>query len=565
MLPPHRIKEKAFMDNSCDGKYSADDYSEFILREGTIGRQALDRYGDHCVEVINDKWIIASFNIKNTTDPTLERLSYGLLPKMYGLCDITAVNAGGVTIVREQPALGLYGQGTYICIIDTGINWRHKAFINEDGTSKIEVIMDQASGMLFTNDDINEALNGSGADIPGDDIGHGTYMAGIAAGKYDRAKGFSGVAPQAKLIVVRLRQAKGFLRDFYLVPEGVPAYSEADIMRAVAFASEYATQKKITLSYAIGLGTTLGSHTGASPLGSILADEGGIAGRCVSVAAGNEGNERLHYEGHMTGEGLQRVEIKVGEGENGFICELWSFAPEVYSIEIISPTGQIINRLPARTGRSTILNFAFENTVIDVYYQLYESLSGQNMVALRFEHPASGIWVLNVYGRELTDGRYNIWIMNRDFLSGDTFFIGSSPYTTITNPANIYECITVVAYNHRDNSIYYKNSRGYNSYGLIKPDFAAPGVGLLVPSGEGDDTYVSASGTSIASGYYAGMAALLQEYGIIRGNLPFLRTSEIKNITISGCSRQDGLKYPNREWGYGTVNLYNSLESLRRE
>ena len=565
MLTCHRIEKKLIMDNSCDGKYSKEEYSEFILREGTIGRQALDRYGDHCVEVINDKWIISSFNVKNTTDPTLERISYGLLPKMYGLCDITSVNAGGVGIVREQPVLGLYGQGTYICIIDTGINWRHKAFINEDGTSKIVVLMDQESGIVYTNDDINEALDGSGGNIPEDEIGHGTYMAGIAAGNYDRAGGFSGVAPRAKLVVIKLRKANDFLRKFYLVPDGVPAYSEADVMRAVAFASEYASQEKITLSYAIGVGTSLGSHTGASPLGSILADEGGIAGRCVSVAAGNEGNERLHYEGHMTDEGPQRVEIRVGEGENGFICELWSFAPEVYSIEIISPTGQIINRVPTRTGRSTVLNFAFENTVIDVYYQLYESLSGQNMVAMRFESPAAGVWVLNVYGRDITDGRYNIWIMNREFLSGDTFFTGSSPYTTITNPANIYESISVTAYNHRDNSIYFKNSRGYNSYGLIKPDFAAPGVGILVPSGEGEDKYVSASGTSIAVAYYAGMAALLQEYGIIRGNLPFLRTSEIKNITISGCLRQDGLKYPNREWGYGTVNLYNSLESLRRE
>ena len=259
------------------------------------------------------------------------------------------------------------------------------------------------------------------------------------------------------------------------------------------------------------------------------------------------------------------MEIRVGEGEEGFICELWSFAPEVYSVEIISPTGQIINRLPARTGRSTVLNFAFENTVIDVYYQLYESLSGQNLAALRFVRPAAGIWVLNVYGRDLTSGRYDIWIMNRQFLSGDTYFISSDPYTTVTNPANMYECISVAACNHRDNSIYYRNGRGYNAYDLIKPDFTAPGVNIRVPSALDSDSYVLADGTSIATGYYAGFAALLQEYGIIRGNLPFLRTAEIKNITISGCTRQDGLEYPNREWGYGAVNLYNSLESLRRE
>lgn len=99
------------------------------------------------------------------------------------------MNAAGITAVRQQPVLELYGSGTYIAIIDTGINWRHEAFLNSDGSSRIEVMWDQQTNRIYYNRDINEAL-ADGGDIPGDDIGHGTYMAGVAAGNINRQSGF---------------------------------------------------------------------------------------------------------------------------------------------------------------------------------------------------------------------------------------------------------------------------------------------------------------------------------------------------------------------------------------
>lgn len=538
---------------------------EFILREGEYTRRSLAPFDDYCISKISPKWILASFNTRYIANPTNEAITYENLPKLYGLSDINAVNSAGIAAVREQPVLELYGQSTYIAVIDTGINWRHEAFINEDGTTRIEILWDQEGNMTYTSEDINRALRGEEADIPLDDIGHGTYIAGIAAGKINRAAGFSGVAPSAKLIVVRLKQAKNFLRDFYLIKKGVPAYSESDIIRAVAFVSDYVDTHKITVSYVISLGSSLGSHIGASPLCDILSDEAKVPGRCVTIAGGNEGNERLHFTGKVTGAEPQRVEIRVGEGERGFTCELWSFAPEIYSVEIISPSGQVINKLPVRTERSTILTFFFEDTTVDIYYKIFDGHSGQNFVAIRFDKPAAGIWTLNVYGRDLTSGNYDIWIMNRDFLTADTYFVSSDPYTTITNPANEENCICVTAYDNRNNSIYLKNSRGYNSLELIRPDFVAPGVELVAPTAYGTSGYETVSGGSIAAAFYGGFAALLLEYGIVRGRVPFMRTAEIRNITISGCVRRDGIVTPNREWGYGSVNLYNSLENLRKE
>lgn len=547
----------------CNDTFASEEYTEFILREGYYTRRSLEPFEDYCIVGINDKWAIASFNIRLTQESTFESLGYSFLPKIYGLSDVTAVNSTGVGAVRQQPFLELYGSGTYIAIIDTGINWRHEAFINRDGTSRIAVMWDQQSNIVYDNSMINAALNGNGS-VPGDDIGHGTYMAGIAAGNIDVNAGFTGAAPYAGLIVVRLQPAKRFLRNFYFVRDDVPAYSETDLMRAVAFVSDYAERNGITVSYAIGMGTSLGSHAGISPLADYLGDEAEKPGRCITLAVGNEGNERLHFAGRITGDGPQSVELRVGRNENGFVCELWSMAPEVYTVELVSPSGQVINRLPSRTGISNVFSFLFENTVVEVYYQLFEKSSGQNVVAMRFDNPAEGIWTINVYGRDLTSGRYDIWIDNRDFVSTDTYFIISDPYETVTNPANVQECIAAASYDHRDNSLYLKNGRGYNSNGIIKPDFAAPGVDILVPDATNPSGYVRRSGSSIAAAFTAGVAALLQEYGNKSGNMLYLTTPVIKNILISGCTRKQGITYPNREWGYGTLNLYNSIDNLRR-
>lgn len=537
------------MDLECKNEHNSEEFVEFIFREGKLARKIISSVGNFCISSINSKWAVLSASMQEASAILSRGTAYAEIPGIYGLSDLSAENASGILAVREQPVLGLKGQGTYIAVIDTGIRWRHEAFINENNTTKIEILWDQESGKIFTSDDINAALRGANIDIPGDEIGHGTFLAGIAAGKSNDKEGFSGVAPYARLIVVKLRQAKNFLRNFYFVKEGAPAYSEVDLMTAVRFVADYVNNKEIPVSLCMGVGTSLGSHSGASPLASMLADEAGKIGTCVTLASGNEGNERLHFHGVVTESQPRRVELKVGENENGIVGAIWSYAPEVYSIEIISPSGQLVRKIPSSSESVSKIDFIFEGTTVYVYYRQYEGLAGSNIIVLRFDKPAAGIWDINVYGRDLINGEFDMWLINREFLAEDTYLIESDPNTTITDPANEVQCIGVSAYNHKDMSIYLKNGRGYNWYNAIKPDFAAPGVQIIGPSSLSNNNYTTRSGTSVAAAFYAGMAALIQEYGIIRGNIPTMRTAEIKNITISGCIRKTGITYPNREWG----------------
>lgn len=554
------------MLKNCINQIASEDNVELIFREGVLSRKNLSSLEEYCIAPINEKWGIVSVPVRDIPEATYETVGYSAFPNVYGLSDVRAVNNSGVRAVREQPNLGLYGEGTYIAVIDTGINWQHEAFVNRDKTTKIQVMWDQNTNMVYTDKEINFALqNGDDEAIPGDDNGHGTFVAGIAAGNMNVNQQFSGVAPLAKLIVVKLKPAKQFVRDFYGIKNGAIAYSETDLMLAVAFVENYAEEMGLNVSYCIGVGSNLGSHAGTSPLCDLLGDVAEKPGRCVTIAAGNEGIEKLHFRGKIEREnGNQRVEINVAENEKGFVCELWSDAPEIYTIEIISPTGQIINRVPSRTGSSTRVNFIFEDTTILIFNKQYESRSGKNLVVIRFKNPAAGIWTLNVYGRNITSGNYNMWIMNREFIKADTYFLTPDPLTTICEPGNAPEPITVVAYDSDSNSSYIRNGRGFSANGGIKPDFAAPGVNMYGPSANGNG-YEVRSGSSIAAGFYSGMAALIMEYGIVRGRIPYLRTSDIKNITISGCIRQDGITYPSPVWGYGRVNLYNSIELMRVE
>ena len=554
------------MDINCSKEFNSDEYVELIFREGALSRRNLDTIEEYCIIPINEKWSLVSVPVTSIPEATFETIGYSSFPGIYGLSDLGAVNASGITAVREQPVLGLFGTGTCIAIIDTGINWRHEAFVNANNTTKIKVLWDQETNTVFSEEDINRALSGETINIPGDDNGHGTFLAGIAAGNINRETSFSGVAPSANLIVVKLKTAKKYLRNFYSVGENVPAYSETDIMLAVAYVSAFAEERGLIVSLCMGIGTSLGSHSGTSPLCDLLADEAEKPGQCITIASGNEGVERLHFTGRISDETIpERVEIHIGDNEKGLSCELWSDAPEIYTVEIISPTGQIINRLPQRTGTTTRLNFIFEDTTGFVYYKQYESRSGKNLVVIRFKNPAAGIWTLNVYGNNIISGKYDIWIINREFITSDTYFLMPDPAITITDPGNTMECITVSAYDVINQNLYIKNGRGYTASNVIKPDFCAPGVNMTGPSAITDNGYEVRSGTSVAAAFYSGMAALIQEYGIVRNKIPYLHTNDIKNITILGCVRQDGVAYPSPLWGYGTVNLYNSIENMRRE
>ena len=498
--------------------------------------------------------------------------SYSFIPKCYTHMDLGSLSASGITRLQEHPYLQLKGQGTAIAIVDSGIDYRNPLFQNEMG-SRILCIWDQTLegdgtevpyGRVFWKNDIDRALASENPleIVPSTDTnGHGTRMAAVAAGNYFPEENFSGAAPEAMLIVVKVKQAKKYLREFYLFPSEAELFQENDIMMGVDFAVRTANDRKLPLSVCLGIGSSQGAHIGRNPL-SIYVDYASQFSRIsVSIAAGNEGAARHHYAGRLTHrENQASAELRVGNKEPGFTMEFWGEPPEIYNLSLQSPTGEILDISASLGAVTQELSFVFVETRVEVNYVSIERQTGYTLAYFRFIQPAAGIWRIFVQGRDGQNVEFHMWLPVQGLISEETYFLEPSPYNTVTAPGDSLESITVTAYQYRDNSLYVQASRGFMPDGNVVPQVAAPGVQIRVPQLNG--LYGLASGTSLSAAQTAGAAALLFEWAVVRGNQPYFTGSSVKNYITRGAKREDRLTYPNRDWGFGRMDLYHTFELL---
>ena len=498
--------------------------------------------------------------------------SYSFIPKCYTHMDFGSLSASGITRLQEHPYLQLKGQGTAIAIVDSGIDYRNPLFQNEMG-SRILCIWDQTLegdgtevpyGRVFWKNDIDRALASENPleIVPSTDTnGHGTRMAAVAAGNYFPEENFSGAAPEAMLIVVKVKQAKKYLREFYLFPSEAELFQENDIMMGVDFAVRTANDRKLPLSVCLGIGSSQGAHIGRNPLSIYVDYASQFSLISASIAAGNEGAARHHYAGRLTHrENQASAELRVGNKEPGFTMEFWGEPPEIYNLSLQSPTGEILDISASLGDVTQELSFIFVETRVEVNYVSIERQTGYTLAYFRFIQPAAGIWRIFVQGRDGQNVEFHMWLPVQGLISEETYFLEPSPYNTVTAPGDSLESITVTAYQYRDNSLYVQASRGFMPDGNVVPQVAAPGVQIRVPQLNG--LYGLASGTSLSAAQTAGAAALLFEWAVVRGNQPYFTGSSVKNYITRGAKREDRLTYPNRDWGFGRMDLYHTFELL---
>lgn len=434
------------------------------------------------------------------------------------------------------------------------------AFRRSDGSTRVYAIWDQtnqqgmppegfAFGTQFLEDALNESLQDGGTLLVTDEIGHGTKVAGVAGG-YDREAGYLGAAPNATFVVVKLKQAKAFLRNFYQIPFDVPCYQETDIMMALQYLEQIAKKLNRPLVTCMALGTNQGAHDGTSLLGRYLNELSDGRGRCIVVGGGNEGNAAGHYEGIP---GVEEVELLVGQGEEGFWLELWGRIPGRYTVSITSPGGENIPEIPYRLGENREYSFIYSATRIQVAYIPVERGNGQQLIVMRFREPLPGIWKIRVFQRD--GGGFHMWLPLRSFLKGDTYFLRPNPYSTLTEPAYSRGVLAVSTYNSSDGSIYLNSGRGFATDGFIAPVLAAPGVGIPTP-------LITDTGSSMAAALTAGAAACFLQWAVVDGNDVLANTTSVKNYFIQGANRRGDITYPSREWGYGTMDLAGVFEVL---
>lgn len=574
---------------SCTNSVASEDFADFIAPYFTTPEEFIRSQGTDCIDFVNSTLAVVYVPLSTVTPSTYTSYTYSAVPKLYSLLDVTSMDAAGITPAGELPVLNNQGAGVIVGFVDTGINYTDSLFRNVDGSTRIIGIWDQTNnsdnsnnienetakpfsafsalyGTQYTAEEINLALN---SDNPAsivptrDENGHGTFLASIAAGNRDERAGFSGAAPQASIAMVKLKPAKQYLRDFYLIRDGADAYQENDIMMGVSYLYFLARKYSMPLVVCIPLGTNMGSHMGMSRLGQYLNQVSLSNGSAVITAAGNETGARHHFRAVMDADTDEvTAELRVGEREAGFSMELWAENMGAYTVGFISPTGEVAREISVPLRGENTVSFLLEQTQITVYTQIADVSAGSQFIFMRFENPMSGIWRILIRNSLDIRETFHIWLPVRGFITDETYFLRPDPDTIITDPGNARYPITVTAYDHTKNSIYIHASRGYSLSGRIKPDLAAPGVNILGASVSGR-RLTRMSGTSVSAAHLAGAAAILLNWGVLNANYPYLNTPVLKSIFVRGAQRNPALTYPNREFGYGTLNLYEAFLHLR--
>lgn len=537
----------------------------------------LNQYREQGAQVFNEYYGMIHYPLSERSFAAFfeEGFFYTTVPKLYTLLDTVNLDAAGITQVQNQPVLKLTGQDIILGFIDTGIDYTHPAFRRSDGSSRIYGLWDQTVqtgtppydleyGSVYTRQEINQALalEDPYSLVPSqDEIGHGTALAGIAAGTALPENDFAGAAPQAMIAVVKLKPAKEYLKSFFYVTGDAPAYQMTDIMAGIRYLIRLSEELLKPLVICLGLGTSQGAHSGDSPLDSMLSVTNQFRGITGVSAAGNEAGRAHHYYGTaLNSTEYNAVEILVKEGTRGFCAELWGQPPEVYAVGFESPLGEVVQKIPPSLSYSENISFILENTKIFVSSEIIQTVSGSQLIFIRFTDPTPGSWKIRVYTGNYNSGSYHIWLPITGFSNPDVTFLEPNPDTTITSPGTSLSVITTAAYNAYNNSLYLNSSRGYTRTGQIKPDIAAPGVNVFAPAPR--QRYTTITGTSAAAAITAGASALVMEWGMNRTPSRIFNSEEMKSLFIRGAQRRGDNLYPNREWGYGLLDVYQVFVSL---
>ena len=584
------------MPTSCQEKIISNDYADWVIDfELTEELMRLDTTGvDYCYRQIDDTLGLV-FAKRNQMEPIgLLNYSYQQIPVLLGLQEFSteAVNTvfdpsplfhSGITQVQSMP-LNLSGKGTILVFLDTGIDYTNPVFRNPDGSSRILAIWDQTIqsenppvgffyGTEYTKERIEEALASENPYqmVPSrDENGHGTTLASIACGSRMVSANYTGVAYKADILVIKLKECKSYLRDYYLIPNGVPAYQSTDIIMALEYADRFAKSFFRPVIFCIALGTSYGSHRGTTPLSMYMNRLAEKRSRVFVIGGGNEGNTSHHYFENISpislpGGKVEEMEIRVGEEEKGFIAEIWGTSPNNFSVAIRSPGGEVIPNTGSRSNRGVEYSFVYERTQILVSYALVEGTSGDELITLRFQNPTPGIWTILLQNdRGLPEAPVHMWLPISRFLSSETYLLNPNPDTTMTVPAYARNAISTATYADATNSIYVGSGRGFSRGSEIKPDITAPGVGVsAVLRGLPEEIRIGrVTGSAAAVAITAGAVALFMQWAVPEGNAAYLKSSEVKNYFIRGAIRDDNLSYPNRLWGFGKLSLQGVFDSL---
>ncbi|MCI8586008.1 MAG: S8 family peptidase [Lachnospiraceae bacterium] len=452
----------------------------------------------------------------------------------------------------QRPPLRLTGRGVLVAMLDSGADYRHPEFRNPDGTTRIRALWDQTAegtpppgyhvGAEYTQEQLNESLMQEGAPPLSLDVsGHGTGVLAIAAGN-------NGVAYESEMVVVKLGTPKA---------DSFPRTTE--LMMGINYVIEKALEYRMPVAVNISFGNTYGSHTGGSLLERYIDDISNLWKSVFCVGSGNEGAAAGHAGGSLREGEIQNVEFAVGDYESTLSLQIWKNYVDTFDIFLIHPNGTVLGPFyerPAtqryRAGMTELLVYYGEPSPYSVEQEIYV-----DFLPMR-DYIDSGIWNVRLAPGKVVDGGYRMWFPSSAAIGSATRFLRPRESETLTIPSTASDVITVGAYNAATDAYADFSGRGAEGGGSGKPSLVAPGVNIETAAPDGG--YISQTGTSFATPFVTGAAALLMQFGIVDGEDPFLYGEKVKAYLQRGARPLPGFDaYPNNQVGWGALCVASSL------
>lgn len=536
---------------------------EVIIKySGTLGQ--VREIAESVVELSNEFAIVTIREDRLEALAGIEAVEYIEKPKRLFFQVENGRRVSCMTSVQIRPPK-LYGAGVLVAIIDSGIDYANLDFRNADGTTRIYALWDQTipgnppegyvQGTEYTQEKINEALQQENRTermkiVPSEDrSGHGTAVAGIAAGNGRGSKGarYQGVASESGILVVKL----GTPRE-----EGFPRTTE--LMQAIDYVVKKAQRAGRPVAINISFGNTYGSHTGTSLLERFIADIANLWKSVICIGMGNEGASAGHTAGILKENTEERIPLAVQMKETAINVQIWKSYHDIVDISLISPAGVQIGPIPEVIGTQ---RFVVGDTEILLYYGEPSPFHVSQEIFIEFlpknSYITPGIWQFVLTPRKIVTGEYDLWLPSENVLNRGTAFRYPTERGTLTIPSTSQRVISVGAYDSLTFAYADFSGRG-GLEGESKPDLVAPGVDITAPTPSG--IYQTFTGTSFATPFVSGAAALMMEWGIVRGNDPYLYGEKVKAYLRRGARPLPGFtEYPNPQVGYGALCLRDSL------
>ncbi|HAG44135.1 MAG TPA: peptidase S8, partial [Clostridium sp.] len=530
------IRESKFDINECGKLYLSDEYENYIADYNGNILEEMSKIDYACAFLAEPFYAILSVKKGRVWD-LLEDVKSIVsidIDKLYTLNSMSPIDTSNVSDFHKNPYLTLRGTGVIVGILDTGIDYLNKEFMTEDNKTRIVSIWDQtiqtgnppkdfAYGTEYSREQIDEAIAAQvrGEDpyaiVPSrDEIGHGTEVAGIigAGGR----EGVIGAAPDCEFLIVKLKEANpAVLQEFPQVNVAIPEYQTSDILLALKYL--YDTQRKLNkpMAICIALGSNYGGHDGSARIERYIDYFSVRSGIAVVGGTGNEGDAANHTSGVFTESGEVRIiELQVADDQIGIEVNIWFNRPDRISVAIISPSGEILEKVPEKVKGVVTIKFTLEGTTVALLYDYPESITGDGHISIAFTNVRGGIWQIVLTGEYIVDGRYNAWTYQKNFLMPGTKFLEPDPYTTLTIPSTSRTIIVTAYYNQFNNTVVATSGRGFTRDGRVKPSVATGGVNVVTTKVGGGTTTVT--GSSAATAVLTGAVALILQWGVVEGN-----------------------------------------------